>query len=48
MDFSNQDLDSSGPPQSKFNVLDDLDPKVTKGSKGPFVILVKITYNMGV
>ena len=28
--------------------LDDLDPKVTEGSKGPFVILVKITYNMGV
>ena len=26
--------------------LDELDPKVTEGSKGPFVILVKITYNM--
>ena len=28
--------------------LDELDLKVTEGSKGPSVILVKITYNMGV
>ena len=40
--------DSSGPVYRNLMFLDELDPKVTEGSKGTFVILVAIPYNMGV